>query len=90
MDNELYGWGRNDWFQIGSETLNNIENNKPININIEDKSIKQISCGYNHTLVLTSDGMVYGWGSNGSGQIGCGKELGSKDINNLFDIITDN
>ena len=76
-DNELYGWGSNDWFQLGSETLNN-ENNKPININIEDKSIKQISCGSAHTLVLTSDGIVYGWGWNEYGQIGCGKELGKK------------
>ena len=76
-DNELYGWGRNDWLELGSETLNE-ENNIPININIKDKIIKQISCGSYHTLVLTSDGMVYGWGNNTYGQIGCGKELGEK------------
>ena len=76
-DNVLYGWGRNDWLQLGSETLNK-ENNKPININIKNKIIKQISCGSHHTLVLTSDGMVYGWGNNRDGQIGCGKEFGEK------------
>ena len=76
-DNELYGWGRNDWNQLGSETLNK-GNNKPININIKNQIIKQISCGSAHTLVLTSDGMVYGWGGNDRGQIGCGKELGEK------------
>ena len=41
-------------------------------------NIVQISCGSGHTLVLTSDGMVYGWGNNRFGQIGCGKELGEK------------
>ena len=75
-DNELYGWGRNDWFQLGSETLNE-ENNKPLKIDIEERSFKQISCGSKHTLVLTSDGFVYGW-DNKYGQIGCGKELGEK------------
>ena len=75
--NELYGWGSNNLFQLGIETLNN-ENNEPINIIIKDKSIKQISCGSAHTLVLTSYGMVYGWGDNTYGQIGCGKELGEK------------
>ena len=78
-DNELYGWGRNNWFQLGSETLNK-ENNKPIKINIKDKVIKQISCGSNHTLVLTSDGLVYRWGRNSKGQIGCGKELIQKTL----------
>ena len=78
-DNELYGWGLNNWLELGSETLNE-ENNKPININIKNKIIKQISCGSYHTLVLTSDGIVYGWGDNEFGQIGCGKELGEKSL----------
>ena len=76
-NNELYGWGRNDWLQLGRKTLNK-ENNKPININIKNQIIKQISCGSRHTLVLTDDGMVYGWGRNSYGQIGCGKELGER------------
>ncbi|CAG2112490.1 unnamed protein product [Medioppia subpectinata] len=32
------------------------------------------SCGYNHTLALTGDGRVYGWGDNFFAQMGCGKE----------------
>ena len=62
----------------------NNENNKPINIDIKDKVTKQISCGSNHTLVLTSDGLVYGWGRNSVGQIGCGKLLGEKILITRF------
>ena len=76
-DNELYGWGSNNWLQLGRKLLNQ-ENTKPIKIDIEKRSIKQISCGSYHTLVLTCDGIVYGWGDNTYGQIGCGKELGEK------------
>ncbi|CAG2172539.1 unnamed protein product, partial [Oppiella nova] len=37
-------------------------------------SISQISCGYYHTIVLTSNGQVFGWGSNKQGQVGCGNK----------------
>ena len=36
------------------------------------KTVAAISCGENHTLVLTSDGKVVAWGSNTSGQLGDG------------------
>ena len=28
----------------------------------DNKVIKQISCGYSHTIVLTNEGLLYGWG----------------------------
>ncbi|CAG2170781.1 unnamed protein product, partial [Oppiella nova] len=40
---------------------------------------EQICCGENHTLVLTTNGQVYGWGSNKCGQIGCG----SRDMDTI-------
>ena len=36
--------------------------------------INDICCGSNHTLVLSSDGTVYGWGWNKDGQLGLNKE----------------
>ena len=30
----------------------------------------QVSCGNHHSLMLTSSGVVYGWGSNMNGQLG--------------------
>ena len=71
----LYGWGFNDCGQLG-RTINSM-NNKPAKIEkFNNIKIKQICCGSAHTLMLTSDGIVYGFGSNYFGQIGCGKELG--------------
>ena len=76
-DNKLFGWGENRLGQLGNKVINNSKIYKPVLIeDLNDIIIKQISCGSFHTLVLSSDGMVYGWGDNTVGQIGCGKELG--------------
>ena len=74
-DKEFYGWGRNKWGQLAKPLLNN-DIHKPNIININNNIINEISCGSHHTLMLNTDGMVYGWGDNTYGQIGCGKELG--------------
>ena len=75
IDKQFYGWGRNNFGQLVKPLLND-DINKPNIINIDDKIINEINCGSMHTIMLTTDGMVYGWGSNYYGQIGCGKELG--------------
>ena len=77
-DNELYGWGSNQYGQLAKQVMtDNIR--KPYIIDINNLIVKEISCGSHHTLMLTTDGMVYGWGENILGQIGCGKELGEKN-----------
>ena len=75
-DNQLYGWGNNDWGQLGIGTVNDRnEYFKPIIIeSLNNKDIVDISCGSLHSLVLTSSGTVFGWGCNEFGQIGCGKQ----------------
>ena len=75
-DNKLYGWGRNDCGQLGLNVINPQKIYKPVLIDdFNNIVIKQISCGFNHTLLLSSDGYVYGWGDNTYGQIGCGNEF---------------
>src|SRR6202000_1919104 len=63
--NCLYGWGLNDCGQLGLELPNmDFPFIKPELINpenMENKSIYQISCGFYHTMILTSDRCVYGW-----------------------------
>jgi alpha-tubulin suppressor-like RCC1 family protein len=42
--------------------------------------VSQISCGQDHTLVLTQFGQVYSWGSNNRGQLGIGKKCRSAGL----------
>ena len=85
---QVYGWGDNNFGQLcrGFVSENN-EDLRPEIICFPFESVIQISCGSNHTLVLTSEGRVYGWGDNEYGQVGCGKEFGQK-ITNLVELKT--
>jgi alpha-tubulin suppressor-like RCC1 family protein len=42
-----------------------VDRYEPTLINIFPKSIKEISCGDSHTLVLDSDGAFFSFGGNG-------------------------
>ncbi|CAG7693965.1 unnamed protein product, partial [Allacma fusca] len=42
---------------------------------LSDKLVVDISVGAEHTLCVTSDGDVYGWGSNSEGQLGLGHTM---------------
>jgi alpha-tubulin suppressor-like RCC1 family protein len=79
IEGHIYGWGRNDCGQLAkgyNSSLNEFFKPEVIDFskNIE---IKQMSCGSSHTLALTTQGEIYGWGSNEFGQIGCGEVYGS-------------
>lgn len=41
-------------------------------MSLADKVIVDVAVGAEHTLCVTSDGYVYGWGSNSDGQLGLG------------------
>ena len=74
-DNGLFGWGDNSSGQLGLGYCS--EENvflKPTIIGFGLRYIMNVACGSAHTLVLTSNGMVHGWGNNTYGQIGCGKD----------------
>ncbi|CAG2163192.1 unnamed protein product [Oppiella nova] len=70
-EHRLYSWGRNDRGQLALDAPT-YGTTKPKIISI-DIPVISVSCGANHTLVLTGSGHVYGWGSNDRGQVGCGK-----------------
>ena len=75
-NNELFSWGMNDHGQLGIERFN--KNQKlycPRLIKtLIDVNIVQVCCGDRHSLVLTEEGVVYGWGDNGWGQTGIGQK----------------
>lgn len=62
FSSNLWIWGYNDWHCLGIEEnyLSNYEEH-----NILD-NVKDVACGSyeSHTLALTNDGILYGWGSN--------------------------
>ena len=39
---------------------------------LKDELIKEIVCGYSHTLAINQFGQMYSWGNNENGQLGLG------------------
>ncbi len=56
--------------QCGTGTRDSVKLPEKLNI---DK-VKSIACGAGHSMALLSNGQVYGWGENGDGQLGLGRE----------------
>ena len=77
-DEQVYAWGWNIWGQLATGSLGDVnEYFKPKLISYSaDKTIIQLSCGSAHSIAMTSDGLIYGWGWNIYGQIGVGKDQG--------------
>ena len=40
---------------------------------LKEEFIKEVCCGYSHTLAITINGNVLSWGNNESCQLGLGK-----------------
>jgi hypothetical protein len=61
----VFSWGFNQCKQLGHNN-NKIIINKPTIVSLNNEiSIKKISCGQSHSLLLSSDGYIYWFGSNG-------------------------
>ena len=75
-DGYVYAWGWNYYGQLG----NNTDTDSSVPVRVRDpasptdasKGLKatQVSAGSDHSLALGSDGYVYAWGNNSSGQLG--------------------
>ena len=72
-DGTIYAWGKNEYGQL----CNDSTTNSPVPVAVktagtpmDGKTIIQIHAGYEHSLALASDGTVYAWGRNNSGQLG--------------------
>ena len=65
----LYTWGRNNFGQLGNNTL--ADNSTPTLILFPGgETIRNVAAGINHSLAVTTTGQVYAWGSNLYGQLG--------------------
>lgn len=96
-DGTVWAWGGNFFGQLGDNT----KIDKSVPVQVRDQfgnisTVSSISAGGGHTLALKSDGSVWAWGYNASGQIGdntlldkevATKVLGEGGFNNLTGII---
>ncbi|XP_066090788.1 RCC1 and BTB domain-containing protein 2 isoform X3 [Saccopteryx bilineata] len=71
-EGEVFTWGHNAYSQLGNGTTNHGLVPWLISTNLSNKQVTEVACGSYHSLVLTSDGEVFAWGYNNSGQVGSG------------------
>ena len=69
-DGSLWAWGYNAYGQLG---LGVTTPDKLIPTRVgTDSDWTAVACGGWHTVALKSDGSLWAWGDNGSGQLGVG------------------
>lgn len=71
----FYGFGKNDQGQfIGRRNKKHLYKIIELNeINAKKKFVdaRSFSCGASHTIVVTKQGELFGWGTFQDGQLGC-------------------
>jgi alpha-tubulin suppressor-like RCC1 family protein len=84
---QIYEWGLNNNGQLGDGTTGVgkptpalLQGIPPLPVGLNVDNIKSISCGQNHTILLTKDGFVYSVGYNANGQLGNGSVVSSKNF----------
>lgn len=73
-DGQVFAWGANGSGQLGDNSMTNSP--VPVAVNtggaFSYRTVVAIAGGGSHALALASDGQVFAWGSNNSGQLGNG------------------
>eukprot|EP00456_Euglypha_rotunda_P023121 TRINITY_DN1930_c0_g1_i3.p1 TRINITY_DN1930_c0_g1~~TRINITY_DN1930_c0_g1_i3.p1 ORF type:complete len:1062 (+),score=161.38 TRINITY_DN1930_c0_g1_i3:138-3188(+) len=72
---KLYTWGYNCYGQLGHNDQTNVYIPKAVAA-LDSKKVVLVCAGYEHNLILTDEGEVYGMGYNYYGQCGAGEGLG--------------
>ena len=70
-DGSVWSCGYNQFGQLGLDDTTDRTTFTQVTTNINN-DVKQIDCGYYHTVILKNDGSVYSCGYNGYGQLGLG------------------
>ncbi|WP_395829727.1 MopE-related protein [Archangium violaceum] len=70
MDGQVWAWGQNTAGQVGTGTTS-VSVPSPVKVT-GLPSIRAIAAGLSHALALDTNGGVWAWGQNTSGQVGTG------------------
>jgi alpha-tubulin suppressor-like RCC1 family protein len=70
-DGTLWSWGRNNYGQIGDGTSisTTVFKSTPVQVGLLT-NWKQVTCGFQHTAAIKTDGTLWTWGYNNYGQLG--------------------
>ncbi len=78
-DGRVYGMGRNDRGQLGLGVYGPKRQFGAVQIMaLQKTNVRRLYCGASHAFAVTSEGELYAWGRNDSGQLGLGK--GGRDV----------
>jgi len=67
-DGTLWVWGGNANGKLGTNDTTN--KSTPVTTFAGGTNWKQVSCGFNHTAAIKTDGSLWTWGRNNNGQLG--------------------
>ena len=68
---KVWTWGANSFGQLGDGSV--IQRNSPVQAGAAGNlTATAAEAGFGHTLVIKTDGTLWVWGNNGSGQLGTG------------------
>eukprot|EP00126_Sphaerothecum_destruens_P005051 Sdes_comp18527_c0_seq1m8586 len=72
-DGNLYMFGNNDYGQLGCGTTAKCDTPTKV-VGFGSQRITSVSCGRNHTICCTEEGLVYSWGAGNEYQLGLGNQ----------------
>lgn len=71
-DGKLYAWGNNIFGELGDGTTTEKHSPVLVTLPVGVTGFTKFAAGYFHTLAIGSDGKLYAWGTNDTGNLGDG------------------